>query len=214
MNGKKSEPDVWQIALEQLSLQGQKSPHFGQVTGVEITGDRATLSVTTQTAIEVLQHRNELIERTLAEVVGRPVAVDFVVVESELPEVEPLADDDPNTFAGFEEPKENWSKLPHALIGALPQVSTISELKVILYILRHTWGYHESERRISLDEFRHGRKRRDGTRIDDGTGLSTNSIKDGIKRAVAGGFIIVDRDERDGARIKQYYRLKNKGIEL
>ena len=94
MNGKKAEPDVWQIALEQLSLQGQKSPHFGQVTDIEITGDRATLSVTNQTAIEVLKHRNGLIERTLADVLGRPVAVEFVVAESELREVEAVEVDE------------------------------------------------------------------------------------------------------------------------
>jgi len=43
-------------------------------------------------------------------------------------------------FPGFTEPTENWSKLPHSLIGALPDIRTVAELKVILYILRHTWA--------------------------------------------------------------------------
>ena len=79
-------------------------------------------------------------------------------------------------FPGFDEPHEHWSKLPHALIDQLPAISTMAELKVILYVLRHTWGNQDYEggRRITLDEFSHGRKQRDGTRIDAGTGLSPN----------------------------------------
>jgi len=112
-----------------------------------------------------------------------------------------------NTFPGFVPPTENWSKLPHVLIEALPLIETVGELKIILYVLRHTWGYHETEKRISQDEFENGRKRKDGTRLDPGTGLSRNTIKDGIKRAVAHGFIIVETDDHDKARIQHWYRL-------
>ncbi|OGC90207.1 MAG: hypothetical protein A2W25_15495 [candidate division Zixibacteria bacterium RBG_16_53_22] len=111
-------------------------------------------------------------------------------------------------FQGFNEPKENWSKLPHEFINALPLVSSESELKVILYILRHTWGYGDSEKKITLDEFANGRKRRDGTHIDNGTGQSINAIKDGLKRAAEHGFIDSETDESDKARHKSYYWLK------
>ena len=81
------------------------------------------------------------------------------------------------SFRGFEPPDESWSKLPHALVEALRLVKTIQERKVVLYVLRHTWGFQEfgQVKRISSDEFIHGRRRRDGTRLDDGTGLVTNS---------------------------------------
>jgi hypothetical protein len=112
-------------------------------------------------------------------------------------------------FDGFDDPKENWSKLPHAMIGALPIVQTISELKVILYILRHTWGYQDfGLKRITLDEFANGRKRADGSRIDNGVGLTIPSIRDGLKRAEAHGFIIHEQDARDPARVKNFYTLK------
>ncbi|MCK4958026.1 MAG: PadR family transcriptional regulator [Planctomycetes bacterium] len=111
------------------------------------------------------------------------------------------------TFEGFGTPKENWSKLPHTLIAELPTIKSASELKVILYILRHTWGYHEIEKRISLDEFAHGRKKRGGERLDNGTGMSIPSIRDGIKRAVEHGFITVETDDSDKARVKKYYSL-------
>src|SRR5579859_7062430 len=98
------------------------------------------------------------------------------------------------TFQGFEEPESNWSKLPHQLIEALPEITSLAELKVILYILRHTWGYHESCKRISQDEFENGRKKQHGERLDPGTGMSTNAIKDGIARAIKHGFIRVETD--------------------
>ena len=74
-----------------------------------------------------------------------------------------------NKFNGFEEPRQNWSKLPHQFIDAMPDFETVGEMKVVLYILRHTWGYHDTEKRITLEEFANGRKLRDGSRIDEGT---------------------------------------------
>jgi hypothetical protein len=114
----------------------------------------------------------------------------------------------PNLFAGFEEPRENWSKLPHALIEALPLMTSEAEVKVVLYVLRHTWGYHDADKRISIDEFARGRKKRDGLRLDAGCGLTDNTIKDGLRRAVEHGFIEVDEDSTDVARIKRYYKLR------
>jgi len=117
-------------------------------------------------------------------------------------------------FEGFEDPKENWSKLPHALIGALPLVETVGELKIILYILRHTWGFHDDQKKITLDEFANGRKRKDGSRLDCGTGLTIPTIRDGIKRAVKHGFIIHTQDAKDKARVKNFYTLKMRGEKL
>lgn len=113
-------------------------------------------------------------------------------------------------FAGFDAPRANYSKVPHALIEAFPKIETVSELKVILYVLRHTWGYQEfgQAKRITLDEFSNGRKKRDGSRMDGGTGLSPNSIKHGIRLAVKHGFLVQERDGRDRARSSHTYMLK------
>ena len=115
-------------------------------------------------------------------------------------------------FEGFADPTENWSKLPHQLIDALPIIKTVSEVKVILYILRHTWGFHETEKRISLDEFAHGRKRKGKPRMDGGTGLSVPSIRAGIHEAIKDGFILVETDSRDKGRVKKFYSLAAKDL--
>ncbi len=117
-----------------------------------------------------------------------------------------------SNFQGFEAPSQNWSKLPHQLIDALSEIKTIGEMKVILYTLRHTWGYQDDYKKITLSEFEKGRKRKDGTRIDDGTGLSRPTIVDGIKRAVLAGFLFEHIDTSDSARVKKFYSLTKQGL--
>src|SRR3990167_2197831 len=112
-------------------------------------------------------------------------------------------------FVGFPKPKANFSRVPHALIDALPIIDSLAEMKVVLYILRHTWGFQEYEdpKRITMDEFSNGRKRKDRTRIDNGTGMSRNAIKDGIKRALFHGFLLRENDGRDSGRSSYVYLL-------
>lgn len=114
-------------------------------------------------------------------------------------------------FPGFWHPKEEqgFTQLPHELIDLLPRLSD-AELRIILYLFRHTWGFQEFDKmkKITIDEFMHGRKRRDGTRMDEGTGLSDRGVKNGIARALKRGFIVCEVDESDLARIKKYYAIK------
>ena len=113
-------------------------------------------------------------------------------------------------FCGFDEPVQNWSTLPHSLINLLPMIGTLGELKVILYILRHTWGFNDVWKKITLDEFQYGRKRKDGTRLDSGTGLAAPTIRDGLRKAEEHGFICVEVDDSDLARIHRFFSLKMK----
>jgi len=90
---------------------------------------------------------------------------------------------EPIIFDGFIPPVDNYSKLPHQFINLLPQFETVAEIKVTLYILRHTWGYNDDSKKLTLDEFMNGRKFRNGKRMDAGTGLAKSSIIDGLRRA-------------------------------
>jgi predicted RNA-binding Zn-ribbon protein involved in translation (DUF1610 family)/DNA-binding PadR family transcriptional regulator len=108
----------------------------------------------------------------------------------------------------FEYPYENWSKLPHQFIEMMPLIETIGEMKVLLYILRHTWGFQEFDKpkKITLDEFVNGRWLSDGTRIDNGTGLSKPTVMAGLKKAEEHGFITVT-SWGDKGRKRVYYML-------
>jgi hypothetical protein len=113
-------------------------------------------------------------------------------------------------FPGFTGPEENWSRMPHALIEALPIIESLAEIKIVLYVLRHTWGFQEYDRpkHITIDELQHGRKREDGSRYDSGTGLSKPSVIDGVDRAVKHGFLFVEKDDSDKARKERRYRIR------
>ena len=95
-----------------------------------------------------------------------------------------------------------------ALIDELGRIATFAELKVILYVLRHTWGFqdYDAGRRITLDGFCHGSKRSDWARLDSGTHLSLNSIKAGVRAAVAHGLPVRESDGRDAARSSYVYQ--------
>ncbi len=112
-------------------------------------------------------------------------------------------------FQGFAVPGQNWFKVPHEFISLMSKMNG-SEIKVVLYVMRHTWGFSEYGRikRITLDEFENGRKRKDGSRIDEGTGLSQPSIIGGLRKAVEHGYLVVESQGEDKARMKKLYGLR------
>ena len=119
--------------------------------------------------------------------------------------------EDTPVFEGFVQPTKNYFPMPNIWIEVCAQITNLAELKVIQYVLRHTWGYHEygKAKAITIDEFMYGRKRQDGTRMDSGTGLkSDRSVKDGLKAALQHGYLVCEVDDTDRARIKKSYALK------
>jgi hypothetical protein len=123
-------------------------------------------------------------------------------------------------FQGFVVPEQNWFRLPNEWTNITSGIKSLAELKVIEYVLRHTWGFQEYgiAKQISASEFMHGRRRQDGSRLDRGTGLSKPSVIEGLRLAVAHGYLIEARDERDKGRIQKEYRLRmrdlNSGVKI
>jgi DNA-binding PadR family transcriptional regulator len=115
------------------------------------------------------------------------------------------------SFPGWQQPKENWSKLPHSFMNIMKDMK-LAELKVTLYLLRHTWGFGNFDefQLITLDEFQYGRHTKRGTRQDGGTGLSKPSIIAGLREAEERGTIESTIDTKDKARIKKGYKLRGK----
>jgi hypothetical protein len=116
------------------------------------------------------------------------------------------------SFDGFswDVTTSDYSILPNIWINVCATITNLAELKIVLYIMRHTWGFQEFEelRLLTTDEFVHGRKRKDGSRMDIGTGLSTSAVKEGIARALKHGYIICEVDDSDKGRIRKFYALK------
>jgi hypothetical protein len=100
--------------------------------------------------------------------------------------------------------------MPNTWTDITAEIDSIAELKVVEYILRHTWGYQEYgiKKHITIDEFVNGRRRQDGTRLDIGTGLSERAVYDGLRKAVANGLIEEEVDDADRGRVKKFYSLR------
>ncbi len=109
----------------------------------------------------------------------------------------------------FRRPTSNYFRMPNEWTDITASINSIAELKVIEYVIRHTWGFSEYgiAKLITGDEFSKGRLRRDGTRMDRGTGLSEPAVREGLKRAVADGWIIEEIDNSDRGRIRKSYYL-------
>lgn len=120
--------------------------------------------------------------------------------------------EDRRAFAGFADPSENWVKLPKAIYENLDRFETMAEMKVVLYVLRHTWGYGDDWKAISTDEIARGRKRKDGSRIDAGTGMNNQQVRDGTQRAVDHGWLRVWHDASDQGRQVKYYMLARQDV--
>lgn len=125
-------------------------------------------------------------------------------------------------FIGFTQASihDEYFRIPTMWINVCAEIDNLAELKVVQYVMRHTWGYQEygTMKQIKLDEFVNGRKfrrgERAGERMDFGTGLSQKAVIAGLERAVKHGFLVCTIDESDKARVKKYYALKVADEEL
>ncbi len=115
-------------------------------------------------------------------------------------------------FQGFSKPEANFFRLPNEWTVITASITSLAEIKLVEYVLKHTWGYSEFDmvKKITTDEFMYGRKKKDGARIDIGTGLSKPSVIEGLNNAVKHGLLEVETDDSDKARIKKFYKLRMK----
>ncbi len=113
-------------------------------------------------------------------------------------------------FTGFDPPESNYFRMPNSWTDITTEIDGIAELKVVEYILRHTWGYQEYgiKKHITIDEFVNGRRRLDGSRMDKGTGLSERAVYDGLRKAVQNGLVEEETDDSDRGRVKKFYSLR------
>lgn len=100
--------------------------------------------------------------------------------------------------------------MPNSWTDITVDIDNLAELKVVEYILRHTWGYQEYgiKKHITVDEFVRGRRRQDGARLDKGTGLSERAVRYGLQKAVVDRLIEEEVDASDRGRIKKYYSVR------
>src|SRR5688572_25884112 len=82
-------------------------------------------------------------------------------------------------FKGFISPR--YTQVPDALFDELMAYLSGAELKVLLYIIRRTFGFKKDSDNISLSQICHGIKTREGEVLDNGTGLSLSTVQIAVK---------------------------------
>lgn len=118
--------------------------------------------------------------------------------------------DQPYRFGGFDSP--NYTPTPDALFDELAPNLSESELRVLLYIVRRTFGFKRDADAISLSQLVSGITTKDGRVLDRGTGMSRPGVTKGVKGLVEKGVISVEKvmDER-GENQVNVYRLRFRG---
>jgi hypothetical protein len=94
-------------------------------------------------------------------------------------------------FKGYSKP--NYTPVPDELFDEqLPDLSG-AELKVLLYIIRRTFGFKKESDNISLNQLLHGITTKENLVLDRGTGLSKKTLLETIKNLIEKNLIISAR---------------------
>jgi hypothetical protein len=102
------------------------------------------------------------------------------------------------SFPGFSAP--HYTFFPDDLVDVLLPELTGAETKVLLYIIRRTFGFRKDADDISLSQIADGIRTRDGRQLDRGTGLSKSTVTIAVKSLVSKGCLLAirNRDPRRG----------------
>jgi hypothetical protein len=94
-------------------------------------------------------------------------------------------------FLGFRRPY--YTQVPDELFDLLLPRLSGAELKVVLYIVRRTFGFKKGSDRISLSQFESGIMRKTGEALDQGTGLSSRAIRLALQGLVEKNILVKRR---------------------
>jgi len=84
----------------------------------------------------------------------------------------------------------NSTQLPNILLDKIIPLIPEAEARCLIYICRRTFGFQKESDRISFSQFMEGIKDRRGVVLDYGTGLSRQSVSQGLKNLVRAGAVI------------------------
>lgn len=112
------------------------------------------------------------------------------------------------SFKGFSSP--TTTPVPDALFDELLTELSGSELKVVLYIIRRTFGFKKTSDTISLKQMLHGITKKDGTPLDRGVGIRSKTTLLKVLNDLERKTLIVrqQRSNRERGSLPTAYRLK------
>src|SRR5207249_2893818 len=107
-------------------------------------------------------------------------------------------------FEGFSVP--NGTFVPDEVFDVLAPELSEAELRVLLYIIRRTFGFKKNADDISLKQMTKGITTREGRVLDRGTGLSKAGNARGIRGLVEKGVVVAthNRSVQSGDQATTY----------
>ena len=119
---------------------------------------------------------------------------------------EPTPDFDFTQFPGYSIP--NTTQIPDEFLDHHMAFLSGAEVKVMLYIFRRTLGFKRHADNISLNQMLSGIVKRDGTRLDFGTGLSKSTLLGALKTLVEKRLVLIEqRQSSERGNEPSTYRL-------
>jgi hypothetical protein len=109
-------------------------------------------------------------------------------------------------FQGFDSP--NTIPVPQQFFDELMPDLSLGETRVLLYIIRRTYGWGKRVDSISLSQLCNGITRRRGDPLDRGTGLNKETVLIAVRSLLAKNMIEVSRQETDRGHEANIYSLK------
>ena len=110
-------------------------------------------------------------------------------------------------FGGFRAPQ--YTQTPNEFFDVLAPKLTEAELRVLIYIIRRTFGFHRDADAISVSQMVSGISSVDGEILDSGTGMSKSAVWRGTKGLVEKGVLQVARLQNpDGEYETNVYSLR------
>src|SRR5437773_1424406 len=93
----------------------------------------------------------------------------------------------------------NSTQVPDVILDHWMAELSGAEFKVLLYVARRTYGFGKDADNISISQLATGIRRRDGSVLDRGTGLSRTGVKEACNGLIVKGLLIRKANcSRDG----------------
>jgi phage replication O-like protein O len=94
----------------------------------------------------------------------------------------------------------NSTQIPDIILDRWMAELSGAEFKVLLYVARRTYGFGKESDKISLNQMASGIRRRDGTILDLGTGLSRSGVKSACNSLIESGVLIRTNNRSEEGR--------------
>jgi hypothetical protein len=113
----------------------------------------------------------------------------------------------PQAFEGFDSP--NTTAIPDQFLDWVMQDLSLNELRIMLYIMRRTFGFKKQRDAIALQQFVDGIVTRQGKRLDRGCGVrGRGHLMEALRALEEKGYII---SEPQPEGLPTVYRLRLRG---